>query len=109
MHRLERQDAQRPNGILSERREFLHALIQPRNIGVAVDRNAAPEEFRDGRRMIPVTVRYETSVNAACPKAAADLDAFERNPRVKEETGMPIPDEIGIPAAPRRNDLDVHG
>ena len=58
--------------------------------------------------MVAVTMRYKTAVNAARPKAAADLDAFERNARVKEQTRFAIPDKVGIAAAPRHNDLDVH-
>ena len=102
------QNAQCPDGMLPERGEFLHARIKPCHVGVAVDGDAPLNEFRDGRRMIPMTVRYETSVNAACPKTAPDLDTLEWDSCVKEEAGPPIPDEVGVPAAPRREYLDVH-
>ena len=79
------------------------------NVNVAVDCDAALQELWDCHRMIAVPVCYKAGVNAARLESAADLDSFEGDARIQEQTRSPIPDKIGITAAPRRDYLDVHG
>ena len=59
--------------------------------------------------MVAVTVCHETRINTACLKAAADLNPLEGYACVKEQAGLAIPNEIGVAAAPGRDNLDVHG
>ena len=85
-----------------------NACMERGDVCIAVDMDAALQHLGDCLGMVAVPMRDEAAADTARPEVTANLDCTKRNPRIEEQACFAVADAIGIAAAPRRKNLDVH-